>query len=506
MLRPGETIDGFRVEDVIGIGGMAIVYRAVQESLGRPVALKVLSRQLSDDDLFRERFRREGIHAASLEHPNIVPVYDSGERDGMLYLAMRLVDGTNLAELIRRQGVSADRTIEILKPIASALDTAHAAGLIHRDVKPQNILITDDGHPYLADFGVAKGSNTLGLTATGGFLGSVNYASPEQIKGLTLTPASDIYALTAVLYHCLTGDVPYQRETDASIMHAHLTEPPPALPALEGADSDFHTVLARGMAKDPGARYGHAGDLINAASLAVNRLPSARRKTVPAFPQDSRAGEDGDGEPEAVFGAAHSAQADVVALDAVELTAADQRRAAPPPVESVPAAAPRWRPRLPRSIPRAAVALAALLAVCAGAVALLASGGSGRPSAAAKIRPVSAGSGPAAISSVSQAVVNPPASSGKVVRRAAKPARQRRATHARSGRRGHRRRRSGARSHAHAPAAPAGNSQAASSPSQAPVVQQPAPSQAPVAAAPAPAPAPSSHSRESPQTVVSAPK
>src|SRR6185312_6453669 len=156
--------------------------------------------RLTSDLVFRERFRREGTHAAALEHPNIIPVYDSGEQDGQLYLAMRLVEGTNLAELIQTRGLTADQTIEVLRPIASALDTAHAAGLVHRDVKPQNVLITSHGHPYLADFGVAKGSNTYGLTATGGFIGSVNYASPEQIKGFTLTDASDVYALTAVLF------------------------------------------------------------------------------------------------------------------------------------------------------------------------------------------------------------------------------------------------------------------------------------------------------------------
>ncbi len=295
LLRPGDVVGGFRIDDVIGIGGMAIVYRAEQVSLGRPVALKVLSSRLTHDTVFRERFRREGTHAAALEHPNIVPVYDSGEQDGHLYLAMRLVEGTNLAELIQTRGLTADQTIQILRPIASALDTAHAAGLIHRDVKPQNILITNQNHPYLADFGVAKGSNTYGLTATGGFVGSVNYASPEQIKGLTLTPASDVYALTAVLYHCLTGQVPYERETDAGVMHAHLHEPPPSLAKLDGANSDFHTVLARGMAKDSGARYGHAGDLLTAAGLSVSRLPTARRKHVPAFPNGAPGSSDSPG-------------------------------------------------------------------------------------------------------------------------------------------------------------------------------------------------------------------
>ncbi len=279
-------LGGFRVDRLIGIGGTAIVYRAEQISLGRPVALKVLADQLASDDVFRERFRREGKHLAAFEHPNIVPVHDSGEQDGLLYLAMRLVEGTNLAELIRGPGLTADHTIDILGPIASALDAAHAEGLIHRDVKPQNILITDRGHPYLADFGVAKGSNTYGLTATGGFVGSVNYASPEQIRGSTLTAASDIYALTAVLYHCLTGDVPYIREADAAIMHAHLQEPPPALPAGNKEGEALDAAIARGMAKEPDARYEQALELLDAATRAVHHLPPPRRKAIPAFPHE----------------------------------------------------------------------------------------------------------------------------------------------------------------------------------------------------------------------------
>ncbi len=352
VLRSGEIIGGFRVEDVIGVGGMAIVYRAEQISLGRAVALKVLSSRLTRDQTFRERFRREGTHAASLEHPNIVPVYDSGEEQGLLYLAMRLVEGTNLAELIQTRGLTADQTIELLRPIASALDTAHAAGLIHRDVKPQNVLITSSGHPYLADFGVAKGSNTYGLTATGGFVGSVNYAAPEQINGMTLTPSSDVYALTAVLYQCLTGEVPYPRETDAGVMQAHLTSPPPTLPAVNGVDSDFHTVFARGMAKDPGSRYGHAGDLLNAAALCVGRLPSSMRAAVPAFPPpEARAPKRAEAT-EVV-----DARIPVAPVPDASPTTADRRR---PAVEAPPP------PATPRVVPWRAIG------ILAGAVALVA--------------------------------------------------------------------------------------------------------------------------------------
>jgi serine/threonine protein kinase len=244
ILSPGETLGGFRIVDVIGFGGMAVVYRAEQVSLGRPVALKVLSPQLSSDEAFRERFRREGKHAAALDHPNIVAVYDSGESEGRLYLAMRLVEGTTLGERMHERGLSAQDTIDILRQIARALDVAHDARLVHRDVKPQNILLAEDGHPYLADFGVAKGPQTHGLTATGGFVGSLNYAAPEQILGHPATAAGDVYALTAVLYQCLTGQVPYPRETDAGVMHAHLNEPPPRLLGADPIEAKVSQVIA----------------------------------------------------------------------------------------------------------------------------------------------------------------------------------------------------------------------------------------------------------------------
>jgi serine/threonine protein kinase len=363
ILRPGDVLGGFRVDDVIGIGGMAIVYRAEQMSLGRQVALKVLSSKLANDVVFRERFRREGEHAAALEHPNIVPVYYSGEDSGLLYLAMRLVEGTNLAELIERQGLTADRTLAILSPIASALDTAHTAGLIHRDVKPQNVLITSQGHPYLADFGVAKGSNTYGLTATGGFVGSINYASPEQIKGLTLTPASDVYALTAVLYQCLTGSVPYPRETDAGIMHAHLNEPPPTLPVSIRGASDFHDIFAQGMAKDPGARYRQASDLLNAAARSVGHLAPSVRSCVPTFPAEP-ATETLSAPPAPRTDTELVAPAEVARPSSqAQHTTADRRRAPTPEAEPEAAGSPgRWPRRMAVGIGTvAAVALIVVL-------------------------------------------------------------------------------------------------------------------------------------------------
>ncbi|MGH3494688.1 MAG: serine/threonine-protein kinase, partial [Sciscionella sp.] len=284
ILSRGDVLAGYRIDDLIGVGGMAMVYRAEQVSLGRRVALKVLTPQLSRDESFRERFRREGKHIAALDHPNVVTIYDSGEADGRLYLAMRLVDGTTLADRMRSPGLSADETMEVLAPIADALDVAHSIGLVHRDVKPQNILLSASGDPYLTDFGVAKmTAATLGLTSTGGFVGSINYASPEQILGELAKSGADIYALSAVLYQCLTGQVPYPRDTDAGVMHAHLHDPPPPLPAPEPQAQALSAVIARGMAKKPEDRYEHAGALLAQAQAAVAQLSVVRRQSVPAF-------------------------------------------------------------------------------------------------------------------------------------------------------------------------------------------------------------------------------
>lgn len=293
ILAKDDVLAGFRIDDIIGIGGMAVVYRAEQLSLGRPVALKVLAPQLSDDESFRQRFRREGKNVAALDHPNVVPIYDSGEADGRLFLAMRLIDGTTLADRVRGEGMSADDTVAVLRPIAEALDAAHGIGLVHRDVKPQNILLTDGGHPYLADFGVARGSSaTIGLTVTGGFVGSVNYASPEQIRGQHPSSAGDLYALTAVMFECLTGQVPYPRETDAGVMHAHLHEPPPRLLPNSPEAQILGAIIARGLAKNPAERYDTASALLSEAAAAVADLSATQRRAVPAFSRVDRSTDD----------------------------------------------------------------------------------------------------------------------------------------------------------------------------------------------------------------------
>ncbi|MEH3054561.1 MAG: serine/threonine-protein kinase [Patulibacter minatonensis] len=283
LLRPGDRLAGYEIDDVLGVGGMATVYEATQSSLRRRVALKVLDPRLAEDDAFRERFRHEGAHLAALDHPSIVPVYDSGEDDGRLYLAMRLVDGETLADRMRSGGLSADEVVGITEQIASALDAAHAEGILHRDVKPQNVLLAGD-RAFLADFGVAKSAAAATMTGTGGFLGSVHYAAPEQIRGQALGPPTDVYALAAMAYECLAGRPPFDRESEVGVIHGHLEEAPPALPGRGGrAMRDVGAVLAAGLAKVPDERPGSAGAFAAQLHRAVDRLGASERGRRPAF-------------------------------------------------------------------------------------------------------------------------------------------------------------------------------------------------------------------------------
>jgi hypothetical protein len=286
MLQSGDTLAGYRIEGVAGVGGMGVVYRATQLSLERPVALKVLSSTLVGNQTFRERFRREGRHAAALDHPNIIPVYEAGESNGLMFIAMRLVDGPSLWDLIANDGLTGREALRVLAAIASALDAAHEAGLVHRDIKPQNILITKTGHAYLADFGITKGSGNASLTRSGDFVGSVHYVAPEQIDGREVTGASDIYSLAAVLFQCLSGRDPYERDSDASLMHAHLTAAPPTL-AERGLDAPpaLDEVFRKAMAKQPAERYATATELIDAARAALQATDPAMLERAPAFGQ-----------------------------------------------------------------------------------------------------------------------------------------------------------------------------------------------------------------------------
>jgi YVTN family beta-propeller protein len=260
--RLGTDLAGYRVEALVGRGGMGVVYRAHDLALDRKVALKVLSAELADDDGFRDRFLRESRIAASLDHPAIVPVYDAGESRGELYIAMRYVDGTDLAALLVRGALSPERTISLLAPVASALDAAHSRGLVHRDVKPSNVLVSDEGHVYLADFGLTRRLGEAGaeLGATRS-LGTVGYVAPEQVRGEDVDGRADVYSLGCVLHECLTGATPYAG-TDLAVLFAHLEQEPPAPPGLE-------RIFATALAKAPGKRYASCGELVAAAGEAL---------------------------------------------------------------------------------------------------------------------------------------------------------------------------------------------------------------------------------------------
>ena len=226
----GHTVVGHRIEGLLGEGGMGVVYRARHEHLGRVRALKLLPPQLTDDTSFRERFEREWRLAAAIEHPNIVEVLDAGEADGQLYIVMRLIDGPDLARLVADEGPLLARAParDPLEQIGDALDAAHSQNLVHRDVTPRNILVAAGDHAYLADFGVARSTTTQGLTRTGHFVGNLDYAAPEQIEGRSIDGRIDMYALGGVLFTCLTGLPPYERDSDVQLMYAQLKDPPPA--------------------------------------------------------------------------------------------------------------------------------------------------------------------------------------------------------------------------------------------------------------------------------------
>ena len=274
----GSELAGYRIESVLGEGGMGIVYLAEQQRLGRVVALKVIAPALARSERFRERFLHETRIAASLNHPNVIPIMDAGEADGLLYIAMRYVQATDLRALLSREGpLEPDRALSLVGQVGAALDAAHATGLVHRDVKPANILIADGDHAYLTDFGLSKSTAaTSGPTATGEFLGTVAYVAPEQIEGVAADHRADVYSLTCLLYECLSGATPYVRDSDLAVLWAHVDEEPPRLSATRPElGTALDAVLARGLAKRPDERYGTCAELTAAASTAMRRRTRA---------------------------------------------------------------------------------------------------------------------------------------------------------------------------------------------------------------------------------------
>jgi serine/threonine kinase PknH len=266
MIESGN-FEGYRVERMLGRGGMGVVYEAIQTSLERRVALKVLRPELAEDPAFAERLRREGRIQASLEHPHVLDVYEVGDSQDGLFISMRLVQGVTLADLLRTGQLDGQRALSLLEQIGDALDAAHAAGLVHRDVKPQNVLVEDD-YAFLADFGLTR-AGTDATTATSRLmLGTVAYVAPEVVSGDEPSPESDRYSFAATLFHCLAGDFVYPRGSDAAVLFAHTSEPPPRIsdrrPELPQA---LDRLFTQALAKNPGDRPRSARDLV----LAVRK-------------------------------------------------------------------------------------------------------------------------------------------------------------------------------------------------------------------------------------------
>jgi serine/threonine-protein kinase len=360
MLPQGTTLAGYRIDRMLGQGGMGTVYEATQLSLDRVVALKLLAAHLSNDMAFRARFRREGQVQARLEHPHVVTVYEAGETEQGLFIAMRLVRGRTLKELINAREVDVARTLKILTPVADALDEAHGMGLIHRDIKPQNVLVGRRDHSFLADFGLTKGPTEASLTKTGHFVGTFDYISPEQINGESATAASDVYSLAGVLYECLTGAVPFPKQVEAAVLYAHVADPPPkpsdTRPELPRQLDD---VIARAMAKNPAERHGSASELIEETERALARGsdPAAQEQETALSVRDRTA-------PSPTAPAPTPAPA----------TAASPPAAAAPPAARAPAAAAPPAPATPPGA-RAARSPAALPLLGVGALVLVVAGG-----------------------------------------------------------------------------------------------------------------------------------
>jgi serine/threonine protein kinase len=274
ILAVGTELAGYRIDELIGRGGMGVVYRGTDLRLGRPVAIKLIAAERATEPIVRQRFEREARLMASIDHPNVLPVYAAGEEDGSLYLVMRYVAGTDLAELLRQEGrLAPARAARVTEQVAAALDAAHRAGLVHRDIKPANVLLAGE-HTYLSDFGIGRAVEAMTrLTDTNDWLGTVDFCSPEQLRGERTGPASDVYSLGCLLQTALTGVPPHHRETTPATMFAHLNERPARASRTEGVPAGFDAVLACALAKRPTDRYKSAGRLAEAARAVIDLGP-----------------------------------------------------------------------------------------------------------------------------------------------------------------------------------------------------------------------------------------
>ncbi|QUG99876.1 serine/threonine protein kinase [Saccharopolyspora erythraea] len=286
----GRRLGHYKIDAVLGRGGMSVMYRATDTRLGRKVALKVMGEHITGDAEFRERFVDEARNTSAIDHANIVPLYDFGEVDGMLYIAMRLVDGSDLASKIKDGPISAQRTLELLGQVAEALDMLHERNLVHLDLKPANVLVTSressSEHVYLADFGLTRRGATGHRTSSGDFLGSPTYAAPEHLRGEPVDGRTDLYALACMLFACLTGRPPFQGQVQ-EVIQGHLNGEPPKVTSLVVLPAEIDDVLRRGMAKKADQRYSTCKGLITAAKAALSPVAgegAARRRAEAAPP------------------------------------------------------------------------------------------------------------------------------------------------------------------------------------------------------------------------------
>ncbi|MGH2940030.1 MAG: serine/threonine-protein kinase, partial [Solirubrobacterales bacterium] len=274
----GSEIAGYRIDGVLGRGGMGVVYRATDERLGRSAAVKVIAPDRAADDTFRRRFLEESRAAAAIDHPNVLPVYAAGEEDGTLFLVTRLVDGPDLARLLGKEGaLDPERALAICDQVGSALDAAHARGLTHRDVKPANVLVTEELASgaelcYLTDFGLAQRvDRQTRLTSADQLVGTLDYIAPEQIQGGAVDGRADLYALGALFYECVTGAPPFLRDSHSALLYAHLHHPPPPISEQPGgAPAALDPVVARALAKPPEDRFASGAEFIAAARGALS--------------------------------------------------------------------------------------------------------------------------------------------------------------------------------------------------------------------------------------------
>jgi serine/threonine protein kinase len=284
----GRRLGHYRIDGVLGKGGMSVMYRATDIRLGRKVALKVIAEHLTEDPEFRERFVDEARNTSAIDHANVVPLYDFGEVDGLLYIAMRLVDGADLATLIKDGPLAPERALALLSQVAEALDNLHERGLVHLDVKPANVLVTSREsaaeHVYVADFGLTRRGATGHRTRGGDFLGSPTYAAPEHLRGEPVDARTDAYSLACVLFACLTGRPPFQGSVP-EVIQGHLNREPPSLTEhARNLPAAIDDVIRRGMAKTTAQRYPTCRELIAAARQALTQ-PVRRPPAVPVGPR-----------------------------------------------------------------------------------------------------------------------------------------------------------------------------------------------------------------------------